>query len=72
MIFLKTYLNGWATSRRLDQCVQPCPLCGDYEGDTLGHLAVCPALASGVARAVNARPPVDALQALGMVGGESL
>eukprot|EP00973_Karenia_brevis_P001199 164520-Karenia_brevis.AAC.1 len=56
----------------MDQCIQACPLCGNYEGDTLGHLAVCQALASGVARAVNLRPPGDALQAFCMVGGESI
>ena len=43
---LRTWLNGWCTSRRFSQEVLPCRFCST-ETDALEHYLVCPAVITG-------------------------
>ena len=43
-IYLKTILNGWATSKRLQSEVQVCPFCNCAASDTVQHFCECEVL----------------------------
>ena len=44
LAFVKTLMNGWATSKRLQQPVCDCIFCGQEACDFLGHMLECPVL----------------------------
>jgi hypothetical protein len=41
---LRTLLNGWCTSRRFQEEVLPCRLCGTKKGDDIKHYTMCDAV----------------------------